>query len=190
MKNTLILHGWGWNSEWNWNPWLRDEVQYKADETYVPNLPNTDNPKLKEQLDYIDIYSSDFKDGWNIVWHSLWCQLAMHFILENNISNLNLVLVAPTYPNIINEIWEEVFWDCLENIREYYDSKINFKKFNKLNSKITIFISDNDPYVNMDSAKKFYSNFDNVKFIEFKNKGHFNAWSETFELEEILEYID
>jgi hypothetical protein len=26
----------------------------------------------------------------------------------------------------------------------------------------------------MENAKKYYSNFKNIKFVEFKNKGHFN----------------
>ena len=61
MKNTLILHGWGGSSDDNWAPWLKNQVEYKADETFVPNLPNTDNPILEEQLDYINVYYSDFK---------------------------------------------------------------------------------------------------------------------------------
>lgn len=190
MKNTLILHGWGWNSDDNWIPWLKNQVEYKADETFVPNLPNTNNPILEQQLDYINIYFGDFKGKWNIIWHSLWSQLALHFIIENNISNQNLVLVAPSYKGIIGDTWEKIFGYSLENLREYFDTEINFEKFNKLKNKVTVFLSKNDPYINFESAKKFYSQIKNVKFVEFENKGHFNNLSKTFELKEILEYID
>jgi predicted alpha/beta hydrolase family esterase len=171
-------------------PWLKNQVEYKADETFVPNLPNTENPVLKEQLDYIDIYSGDFKNDWNIIGHSLWCQLALHFIVDNNLSNQNVVLVAPSYNDITKNIWEENFWESLLNLKEYYNTKINFTKLNKLNNNITIFLSKNDPYINLDSAKKFYIELKNVKFVEFEDKWHFNNQSETFELEEILKYIN
>ena len=91
MKNTLILHGWWLDSKENWFPWLSSEIEFKADEVYVPNLPNTFKPILEEQLDYLWVYS-DFLSGWNIVAYSLWCQLALKFIEENNIKNSKLIL--------------------------------------------------------------------------------------------------
>ena len=50
MKNTLIVHWWLGSSEENWLPWLKNEIQYKADEVFIPNLPNTDIPVIEEQL--------------------------------------------------------------------------------------------------------------------------------------------
>jgi hypothetical protein len=44
-------------------PWLREKLESKAFEVFVPNLPNTDNPVIDEQLDYINVYCSDFNDG-------------------------------------------------------------------------------------------------------------------------------
>jgi predicted alpha/beta hydrolase family esterase len=33
-----------------------------------------------------------------------------------------------------------------------------------------IFLSNNDPYINMENAKKYYSKLENVEFIDFKDK--------------------
>ena len=153
MKTTLALHWWGWNSQENWLSWLKKEIEFKAENLFIPNLPNTDNPVLEEQLEYINIYAWDFSKWWNIIGHSLGCQLAMKFVEENNISNSKIILVAPTYPNLAEELWTKILWDSFETIKKYYDTEFNFEKINKLNNEIIVFLSDNDPYINKQNAK-------------------------------------
>ena len=189
MDIALLLHGWEWNSYNNWFPWLQNELNKKMFDVYTPNLPNTFNPILWEQNDYINVYSSDFKNWWYIIAHSLWCQLAIKFIEENNIRNSIVILVAPTYPWLSWELGKEVFWDSYVNIKKYYNTENNFKKINKLNNKFYIFLSDNDCYINTLSAKKYYSKLENVKFVECKNKWHFSENEWIIELPEILECI-
>jgi len=186
-KTALLLHWWWGNSEENWLPWLKKELESKAFEVYVPSLPNTDNPALDEQLEYISVYSWDFFERWYIVGHSLGCQLAMKFLEENNIKNSKIILVAPTYPGLAEELWIEILWDSFGKIKKYYDIDLDFEEINKLNNKFVVFLSDNDPYINMENAKKYYSKLENIKFVEFKNKGHFNEAAWVLELKEILE---
>jgi len=189
MKKALLLHWWGSNSDDNWLPWLQKELNSRFFDVYTPNLPNTEKPILKEQEEYINIYSSDFNKWWYIIWHSLWCQLALNFIEENNIKNSIIILVAPTYPWLVLELWKKVLGDSYETIEKYYNTKINFEKVNKLNNKVIVFLSDNDPYINMKNAKKYYSKLKNIEFKEFKGKWHFNKNAWVLKLEEILNYI-
>lgn len=67
------------------------------------------------------------------------------------------------------------------------NSDCNF--FPYLNRELESWLSDNDPYINLENSKKYYNNLDNIEFVEFKNKCHFNKESWVLELEEILEYI-
>lgn len=189
MKTALILHWWGWSSNENWLPWLQKELNSKAFDVYIPNLPNTNSPILEEQEQYIDVYASDLNECWYIIGHSLWCQLAMKFIDENNIKDSVIILVAPSYPLLAPELWKGKLGDNYDLLERYYDINIDFDKVNKLNNKFIVFLSDNDPYINMGNAKKYYSKLDNIEFKEFKNKGHFNQWAWILELKEILEYI-
>jgi len=53
-------------------------------------------------------------------------------------------------------------------LKKYYNTELNFEKINKLNNEFIVFLSDNDPYINMQNAKKYYNKLENVKFIEFK----------------------
>jgi predicted alpha/beta hydrolase family esterase len=113
----------------------------------------------------------------------------MKFVEENNISNSKIILVAPTYPNLAEELWTEILWDSFETIKKYYDIDLDFEKINSLNNNFTIFLSDNDPYINMEHAKKYYSKLENTKFVDFSWKGHFNKSAWVLELKEILEEV-
>jgi len=190
MDKALLLHWWWWNSSGNWFPYLQGELNKRLFDVYTPNLPHTDTPILEEQLEYIDIYNSDFKDWWFIVWHSLWCQLSLKFVEENNIRNSIIILVAPSYPWLALELGNAILWNTYNIIERYYNTNINFNKLNKLNNKYYIFLSDDDPYINMENAKKYYSNLSGVKFTDFKNMWHFNKIAWVTELKEILEYIN
>lgn len=189
MKTALILHWWGWNSSRGWLPWLQKELNSRIFDVFIPNLPNTNTPVLEEQEEYIEVYVSDFEDGWYIIGHSLWYQLSMNFIENNNIKNSVIVLVAPSYPWLDSELWSEVLGDSYDTLKKYYDFKNDFDKINKLWNKFIVFLSDNDEFINMESAKKYYSQLQNVEFREFENKWHFNQASGVLELEEILDYI-
>ena len=61
--------------------------------------------------------------------------------------------------------------------------------FYKLNNEFIVFLSDNDPYINMEKAKAYYSKLENIKFVEFKWKWHFNRSAWILELKEILDYL-
>lgn len=188
MDKAIILHGWWWSSKENWFPYIKKELDKKLYDVYIPNLPNTKNPILEEQLEYIDIYASDFQNWWLIIWHSLWWQLALHFIEKNDIKDSLIILVAPSYDNTTKELWEKVAGGSYEYLVSYNEAKVNFDKINKLNNRFIIFLSDNDPFINMENAKKYYGKLKNIEFIDFENMWHFNQSAWVYELEDILKY--
>lgn len=189
MDKALLLHGWGSNSRDEWFPWLKKELTRKLFDVYVPNLPNTKTPDIKSQAEYIDIYASDFREWWLIVGHSLWGKLTLNFVQENNVENSVIVLVWPVYTGLAEEVGEEELKENYWVLKKYFDAEIDFEKINKLNNKYIVFLSDNDPYINLESAKKYYQAIKNVEIVEFKNKWHFNTRAGVSQLPEILDYI-
>lgn len=186
MKKVLILHGRWWDDQENWFPWLKNELESRWFQVFVPVLPNTNNPNLKEQLDYISDYYNNVWRVDYIIWHSLGCQLGMYLIEKYNISNIKWIFVAPSYKWLGEELWKKRLWYAYYNLNEYFDKDILFKK---LWNNYTIFLSNNDPYISMKSVKKYYSNLEGVKFVDFKNRGHFNEGAGIKNLPEILDYI-
>nr|MDD3720001.1 alpha/beta hydrolase [Candidatus Gracilibacteria bacterium] len=189
MNIALLLHGWGGKSNENWFTWLQKELNRKYLDVYTPNLPNTNNPILEEQLDYLTVYSSDFNEGGYIISHSLGGQLAMKFIEENQIKNSIIIMVAPSYPGLTSDLGEKVFGDNYKYLENYFNTKLDFDYINTLNNNYYILLSDNDPFINQEKAKKYYKQLKKVEFIEFQNMGHFNSQDGVFRLDEILNYI-
>lgn len=71
MKNALILHGAGNNSQGNWFPWLKKELEKKGYKVWVPDLPNSETPKLTDWVE--TIFSNqewEFNEDSIIIGHS------------------------------------------------------------------------------------------------------------------------
>ena len=190
MHTALLLHWLGWRSNGSWFPWLQTELNSRLFDVYTPNLPSSDNPILEQQKEYIDIYAPDFNEWWYIIGHSLWAQLAMNFVEENEIKNSTIILVGPSYPWLAEELGREVFGESYDYLERYYDTKIDFEKMNNLGNMVVVFLSDDDPFINLENAKEYYSHLKNIEIKEFQNKGHFNTGAWVTELKEILDYIE
>ncbi len=183
MKTALLLHGWEGYPKYVWFPWLKEKLKDKWYNVIIPALSNTDYPVYEEQ--YKDIKDIKLKSWDLIIGHSLWCKLAINFIEESKISKVHVILIAPVYNNLVDELGEVVFWDAFYNLSSYVNTQNNFRNINKLNNSYIIFLSDNDKYINKFSAKQYYWKLENIKFIELKNKWHFMD----NKLKEILKYI-
>jgi predicted alpha/beta hydrolase family esterase len=53
MKNALILHGSGNNSQGNWFPWLKQELESRDWKVWTPDFPNADHPDMDEWCNYV-----------------------------------------------------------------------------------------------------------------------------------------
>ncbi len=186
VKKALLLHWRGGNWNENWFPWLIEELEKKWYEVFSPNLPSTNSPKLSLQLEEVSKYKDILKPWDIVIWHSLGCHLAIYFEEEYNLRWLNNIFVGPTYNWIMQELWKEVYWEAYDNFKEYFNRGVEYKN---LWNKYTLFLSDNDPFIKINSAKKYYSKFKNLEFKYFKWYGHFNNDAWILEIPEILDYL-
>ena len=49
-KRVFIIHGWGGRPNSNWFPWLKAELTKLGYEVFVPTMPNSSNPMVKEWI--------------------------------------------------------------------------------------------------------------------------------------------
>ncbi len=187
MKKVLILHGWEWHSNENWFPYVRENLDKSKFEVIIPDLPTTMSPEIDKQLK--SIKNIELNEWDYIIGHSLWGKLALSYIKEKKIKKLNIIYVAPTYPSLFDELNLDIDKGVLKNLDLYCKSEIDFDTINSLDWNHMLFLSDNDPYINIQSAKDYYWKIDNLDIREFHNMWHFNKWHWLTELPEILEYI-
>jgi len=113
----------------------------------------------------------------------------MQIVEQRELEWVRVILVAPSYNNLSDELWEETFWDAFTYLYDYYNTPNNFRNINKLENSYTMFLSDDDPYINRFTAVEYYKPLDNLEVVELNWKWHFNTAAWVLELPEILKYL-
>jgi len=112
-KKALILHVWYSKPESNWYSWLKEKLEEKGYEVYLPEIPTMkdDYPDMSKQLTFIENLLKINKET-AIIGHSLSCLLAMR--LAEKYSYQKMILVAE---------WD--FEDLTKNHKSFWTNKIN-----------------------------------------------------------------
>ena len=191
INNVLLLDGFGWDGTSNRFLRLKSILESQWITVYNPIPKDTNAPVLKEQLnDIIEHYTDKINEKTIIIWHSLWCLLANHFITTTGKKIAKLICVAPAFrENNIDELTKKIpaFAEAQEYLKNYQKQEFDTKKLEKLVGEHIVYLSDNDPYIPYDSARKYYKkNFDKVILKTFEWKWHFNEKAWIKELPEIL----
>ncbi|MDD5290224.1 MAG: leucine--tRNA ligase [Patescibacteria group bacterium] len=185
---VLIIHGFGGHSQENWFPWFKKEMEARGINIFIPDMPNTDSPKLEEWLESLEKLKDKFAGDLMVIGHSLGAPAACKFIEKNNLAVKKLILVGPAGKNCLNlEGLRKAGFDesDLEVAKDFCGEEPDWKILNKLAEKKVVYLSENDPFIIASDAKKEYKAL-NPEFIVFENKGHFNEGYGIKEFPEIL----
>lgn len=135
MKSVVILHGYGGNPKSVWFPYVKKELEERGYSVSVPKLPNTDDPKLDEQLEYI-LKNETFGDETVLIGHSSGCPLILA-VLENISVKVKLAILVAGYVRPL-----KVDPKGTKNIKEKFD----WEKIRNNCEKFIIINSYNDPW--------------------------------------------
>lgn len=167
MKRVFIIHGWAGLPSHGWYPWIEKELRAKGFDTYLPEMPNTDAPEIKEWVSFIaKLVKKADKDTY-FIGHSIGCQAVLRYLQTIKEQIGGVVFVAGWYPYVTNLTGEE------EAIaKPWVETPIDFVKIrNVLKKSVAIFSSD-DPYVPLDNIKTFKVEVVS-KIVMQKKSGHF-----------------
>lgn len=122
----------------------------------------------EKKLDEIDVKNFD-----TIFAHSMWCRVAMEYIIEKQIHIKKLLLIAPA------------IYTTRKEVQDFYlPMKHEFREINKYVDKLIILVSLDDTVVRIDWAKDLAKQT-NSKLIEVNWYWHFN-FEEVGIIEDIL----
>lgn len=160
MKKALILQGWYQKPDSNFYPWLKEKLEKRGYEVFLPDLPtmHTDLPDMEKQLQFITEHVAIDSET-IIIGHSIGCLLAMR--LAEKFSFTKMILVAG---------WD--FDDLTTEHQLFWPNKIDHKKIQAHVKEIYCLSSDNDPYINPFTVEEMSKRL-HAKFIFIKNAGHF-----------------
>lgn len=162
MKNATILHCWGGRPESFWYPYVKENLEKKNYRVWLPLLPNTNNPKLKEQLPFV-LDNGEFNKETVLIGHSSGCPLILSILENIDVKIKQAILVAGFF--------EKLGDDIVDMIQEKY----NWKKI-KQNVEDIIFInSDDDPWKCDDKqGKKMFDKLGGKQII-LHGEGHMGS---------------
>ncbi len=134
----INLHGFGANSSSDFHPWLKAEIEKKGHSVIVPSLPQTENPSVDEQVQYvIDNYSFDADTV--LFGHSFGSVVALK-VLERLDAPIHGLVLAAGFA-------EPGFLDHKRPFEETFDWKFDFEKIKKNVSDVILLKALNDTAV-------------------------------------------
>lgn len=168
QKRVFIVHGWSGNPDEAWLSWIRKELQGKNCVVVSPQMPNPNNPKIEEWVSFITNLVSESDEQTFFVGHSIGCQTILRYLESTSPKKVGGVILVAGWLNLQNLEDKE----SEEIARPWIETPIDFSKVKQATSKITVFLSDNDPWVPL-SDKKFFEEKLGAEVIVEKNRGHY-----------------
>lgn len=187
MTRIYLIHGWGGTpSSEGWFGWLMKECKKRDIELIIPEMPNTDYPKVDEWVGKLKEIVK-FDEDVYFIGHSIGAQAIMRYLegVSEDVKVKGLVFVAG-WMKIDEEILLEEGEEELEIAKPWMEAPIDFDKIKNVAGKVLCLFSPNDPFKTLSNADLFKEKL-NAEIVVKENEGHFN---ETQEIKEIMEFVD
>jgi len=164
MKRVFIIHGYTGYPDTNWFPWLKNELEKLNISVFIPSMPNTKNPQLREWLPYLQQQVGTPDRNTYFIGHSLGCITILKYIesLPENTKIGGALLIA----GFINPIH-------FSELNNFFPKPLNDEKIKRNVIKIININSDNDHHVPLVQADEIKNRL-NSEMIIIHNGGHLN----------------
>ncbi|OHB08656.1 MAG: hypothetical protein A3I19_01255 [Candidatus Zambryskibacteria bacterium RIFCSPLOWO2_02_FULL_38_13] len=180
MKRVFIIHRWEGGSHDDWRPWLKNELEKRGFEVYVPDMPDTETPVIEKWVSHLSDIVGMPDNNTYFVGHSIGCQAILRYLETIDTPVGGAIFVAG--------------WFNLENLEDndvkaiakpWIETPINLKKIKSVLPKSTLIISDNDPFGCFKENKTKFAQII-TKEIVVPKAGHFTKEDGFSELPKIL----
>lgn len=163
-KNAVILHGTLGSPEGNWFKWLKNELEAKGMEVWLPALPHPEQPSLRAWADYVHAECPfPITTETLVVGHSSGAILALILAQENTVTIGVVVAVSVFHDNSLD--WEPN--------SKLFDVDFAWPKIQQNSTKLLFVHSDDDPYVPLEQARYVADNCKG-ELVVVPSQGHFN----------------
>lgn len=187
MKRVIIVHGWGGKPEHGWYLWLKKELGKRGFETSVPELPNTDNPKIDAWVSRLSSAVGSPDEDTYLVGHSMGCQTIARYLetLPDGIKIGGAIFVAGFFKSLYDEDYDD---EDKETERHWIKAPLDFKKVKLHIKKSVAIFSEDDPDVPLDNKEDFEAKLGSEVII-LNGYKHFTGEAGINELPIVLEKL-
>mgnify|MGYP001571778415 CR=1 FL=1 len=165
QKRVFLIHGWEATSKMHWFPWLKQKLTELGFKAVVPDMPNTENPTLKEWSAYLKELIAEPDENTFLIGHSLGGSTILRYLSSLGVKRRvgGAVIVASS---VETSKWPE--------IKSFFAKSLDYEKIKKICPKIIGIYSPSDPYVPFSNSEILKKKL-NAEIIVAENAGHFNT---------------
>jgi uncharacterized protein len=153
MKQRIFLiHGWGGSPRNDWFPWAKKELTQKGFEVVVPEMPETEHPKINSWVSKLSHVVGKPQPTDILIGHSIGCQTILRY-LENLDAGQKVeknILIAPWWFLTLDENEEQADAD------PWLNTQVNFENIKTKADKFICVFSENDPFVPLNKNVEFF----------------------------------
>ena len=174
----IFIHGYGGDSESNYFPKLKKDLEAIGHTVIAFDLPNTEKPNICEQMQFL-LENISISENTVILAHSLGGAVAMK-MLEHENKKVAKVIFSDCF-------FEPKFADVARPVVESScDWNFDFEKLKTLSEEFVVVFDSNCPVIPREHSEKFAKNLDARIVFARANGPHFMSIHEPIILEESL----
>ncbi len=190
--NFVILHGYTEHGDTEFFPWLKNQLEHLGYEVQLPELPGTDTPSERKQVEYV-IKNVVFNEKTILLGHSLGGVVAMKTLEKLPSAIFGLGLVAPS--GLEKQFWTEDFeFDRRTGKRKQYlagfDFKYDFTQITPKFKKCIILGTDNDADYRLPCMKYLAEKLNGQLRLVHSRGFHFTATEEPEVLKMAVDFVE
>ncbi len=182
MKRAVILHGTDGTPDLNWFPWLKQKLEAKGYQVWVPLLPENHTPNKQTYNDFLFNQEWDFADNL-VIGHSSGAVSVLNLLEDERCPMIKAGVLVGAWSETKSTILEQ------EQFKDLFPEKgFNFERIKSQAPKLLYLHGDNDPYCPPEQAKRLAQQTGS-DIIVIPN-GHHLGTTRTPKFPELLEALE
>lgn len=165
MKRAIIVHCWGGSPNYAWYPWAKAELEKRGYEVTVPEMPDSESPKLSTWLPYLQQTIGQPDDELILIGHSIGAVTIMRYLETLQNGQVGKVIFVAGFT-------DQLGFSELEN---FFENRLDFAKIKpKSKNGFVAIQSDNDPFVSAQYGERLKDELGAKLLIKHK-AGHMSG---------------
>ncbi|MEK7101543.1 MAG: alpha/beta hydrolase [Patescibacteria group bacterium] len=187
MKRVYVVHGWGSSPNEPCISWIREQLEKKGYTAEALIMPNTDTPVIKEWVEKLREVVQNPDRSTYFIGHSIGGQAIMRFLagLPGGSKIGGVVFLASWF--VLKALEDE---EAEKIAKPWVDTPIDFESLKQKTSHYVLILSDDDPWVPVDTTKKQFEKNVGAKVIIEHHKGHFTEEDGITEVPMVIKEVE
>jgi hypothetical protein len=178
INKVFVIHGAYGSPEENWVPWLKENLESKGLQVYIPKFPTPEGQTLEAWFRVFENFLPLLDEQSIFVGHSLGPAFILNLLEKVDTPIHSAYLVAPFVGFLNNPDFDPIN-------SSFVNKEFDWKKIRSNCRNFFVYSSDNDPYVPL-SKGEFLRDKLEAKFTVVSGAGHFNISTGYTQFEELL----